>query len=71
MALRLDEDWKCIVKLAWSFRLIILAGILSGLELVLPVLIPGWPPGIAALASMGICVAAAVARIVAQQGVKG
>ena len=34
--MKLYDNWKDIVKRAWSIRFIILAGMLSGCEVVLP-----------------------------------
>jgi len=67
--MKLDDNWKLIVKKAWSARLMILAAILSGVEVVLPFLSESIPRGTFAVLS-GITVAAAfVARLVAQKGI--
>lgn len=69
--MKLVDDWRAVVRRAWSIRLMIVAGVLSGLEVVLP-LIDGWVPldrGVFAALS-GITVAAAfVARLVAQKDI--
>lgn len=66
----LVSNWRDVVRKAWSVRLMILAGLLSGLEVALP-LIDGVyeiPRGLFAALS-GVTVAGAfVARIVAQKG---
>jgi len=67
--MKLVDNWKLIVKKAWSARLMILAAILSGVEVVLPFLSESIPRGTFAVLS-GITVAAAfVARLVAQKGI--
>lgn len=67
--MKLVDNWKSIIKRAWSLRLMILAAILSGVEVVLPFLSESIPRGTFAVLS-GITVAAAfVARLVAQKGI--
>lgn len=62
-------NWRAVLRQAWSIRLIILAGFLSGLEIFLPLIdglfdIPrGLFAGLSALTTMG----AFVARIIAQK----
>lgn len=69
--MKLAPDWQVVLRRAWSIRLMLIAAILSGLEVVLP-LLQGFislPPGIFAALS-GLTVSAAfVARLVAQKGV--
>jgi len=66
----LVSNWRDVVRKAWSVRLLLIAGIMSGLEVFLP-LIDGLyeiPRGVFAALS-GVTVAGAfVARIVAQKG---
>ncbi|WP_105430398.1 hypothetical protein [Neorhizobium sp. T6_25] len=64
-------DWRRVLRRAWSIRLLIIAGILSGIELVLSLpdiqLWLDWPPGIfAALSFLATC-CAFVARLLVQQ----
>jgi hypothetical protein len=67
--MKLVDNWESIIKKAWSMRLMILAAILSGVEVVLPFLSESIPRGTFAVLS-GITVAAAfVARLVAQKGI--
>lgn len=67
----LIANWWQVLKRAWSVRLMIIAAVLSGLEVALP-LIDGVfpiPPGVFAALS-GVTVAGAfVARLLAQKGV--
>ncbi|MGN6773515.1 MAG: hypothetical protein ACTHJQ_27255 [Rhizobiaceae bacterium] len=72
--MRLAEDWRVVLRHAWSIRLIVVAGVLSGIEAVLP-LIGTFPVSetiqIAIAIATPIVVAAAfVARLVAQEKVK-
>lgn len=66
--MRLDPRWKEILKRAWSIKLIILAGVLTGAEFLLPFFDGVFPRGIFAALSFAVVCAAFVARIVAQKG---
>lgn len=67
--MKLYENWKEIVKKAWSIRFMIAAGVLSGVEVALPFFASAMPHGIFAMLS-GLSVGAAfVARLVAQRDV--
>ena len=61
------DDWKTILKKAWSIRLMLMAGILSGIEVVLPLFIDTFPRGVFAILSILFTGAAFVARIMAQK----
>ena len=65
---RLVTDWKAVLKRAWSIRLLVLAGVLSGAEVALPLLpsFISWNPGVFALLSFLATAGAFVARLVAQ-----
>lgn len=67
----LVRNWRQVLKRAWSVRLMLIAGLLSGLEFAIPYL-DGYvdiPPRLFALLS-GLTVAAAfVARLLAQKDV--
>jgi hypothetical protein len=69
--MKLVADWRRVLRRAWSIRLMILAGLLSGIEAALP-LLDGYvdiPPRLFAVLS-GLTVAAAfVARLVAQKDI--
>lgn len=68
--MKLYDNWKDILRKAWSIRLMVLAGLLSAVEVVLPLFADSIPRGTFAALS-GITVAAAfVARLVAQQDVE-
>lgn len=70
--MHLINDWKWVVTRAWSVRLIIVAALLSGLEVALSVLTamswnPGFPPGVFAAFSGLVTFAALIARFVVQK----
>lgn len=64
--MNLVHDWKRIIRKAWSVRLIIAAGVLSGAEVILPYFDDTLPKGIFAFLSFVVTAAAFVSRIVAQ-----
>ncbi len=65
--MKLYDNWKDLIRRAWSIRLMVVAGILSAVEGVLPWFADDIPRGLFAALS-GVTVAAAfVARLVAQQ----
>lgn len=67
--MRLYENWKIIVKKAWSVRLMGIAFLLTMAEVMLPFFSEAVPDRVFALLS-GLCVAGAfVSRIVAQRDV--
>lgn len=67
--MRLIDEWRVVLRRAWSSRLMLLAGLLSGLEVVLPLLngVLPIPPGIFAALSFVTVAAAFVARVIAQK----
>jgi len=70
--MRLAEDWRVVLRHAWSIRLIVIAGLLSGVEAALPLfsdLLP-IPPAALAGGTFVVVAAAFVARLVAQEKVK-
>lgn len=64
--MRLDAEWRRIIKKAWSFRLVLLAAVLSGLEIVLPYMVDKFPNGVFITLSFVVTVAALIARVIAQ-----
>lgn len=66
----LISDWKKIVKKAWSFRLMAIAGVLTGIETLLPYFADDLPRGVFSIATMLAITGAMVARLVAQQEFK-
>lgn len=65
----LFENWKQIATKAWSMRLMLLAGVLSGAEVALPYFVSVIPPGSFAIASAVVTACAMVARVVVQKNV--
>ena len=67
--MQLYNNWKEILRRSWSVRFIILAGVLSGIEVVLPFFSDAIPRNLFALLSFFAVSAAFVARLVAQRGI--
>lgn len=67
--MKLLQDWKLLVRKAWSLRLMAVAAVLSGLEAVVPLTAPWLDRRTFALIMFGIVAAAFVARLLAQKGV--
>jgi hypothetical protein len=68
--MKLLENWRDIIKRAWSMRLMVLAALLSGVEIVLPLFSEALPRGLFAVLSFLAVAGAFVARIVAQKGLE-
>ena len=66
--MKLVDHWRDVLKKAWSMRLMVLAAILSGVEVVLPFFSEAIPRGIFAVLSFFAVAGAFVARLVAQKG---
>lgn len=64
--MRLIDNWRKVLRKAWSIRLIVLAGLLSGAEIVLPLFVESIPRNLFAALSMLVTAGAFVARIVSQ-----
>lgn len=64
---RLYENWRQVLRRAWSVRLMLLAGALSAVEVVLPFFDGEIPRGLFAALSGVATGAAFVARLVAQK----
>ncbi len=63
----LISNWKSVLRKAWSIRLIVLAGLLSAAEIVLPMFADAIPRGVFAVLTMLTVAGAFVSRIVAQK----
>lgn len=63
-------NWRAVLRHAWSIRLIIIAGLLSGIEVALPLVGDAiqLPSGLFAGLSLLVTAAAFVARLSAQKG---
>lgn len=68
--MRLADDWKVILRRAWSVRLMLLAALLSGAEFALPYFGDKVPPGVFAALGFVVTGAALVARFIAQKGLE-
>ena len=64
--MKLLNNWKYIASKAMSMRFVLLAGVLSGIEVILPLFVDSMPRGIFASLSLFASVAGAIARLVAQ-----
>jgi hypothetical protein len=67
--MRLYDNWREIMRRSWSLRFIILAGLLSGCEIALPLFADQIPRNLFAVLSFAAVSAAFVARLVAQKGI--
>ncbi|KAB2788117.1 hypothetical protein F9K97_03155 [Brucella anthropi] len=67
--MQLVPDWRHVLRKAWSVRLILLAGLLTGVEVVLPLLGDAYPipTGLFAILSLVVTMAAFVMRLVSQK----
>jgi hypothetical protein len=68
----LADDWRSILRYAWSLRLIALATLLSAIEFALPMFMADPPVhrGVFAALAFVVSIAAAIARLVAQRSVR-
>lgn len=67
--LKLYENWREILKRAWSLRFMALAALLSGVEVALPFFESSFPRGVFAMLSAAAVAGAFVARLVAQKNI--
>ena len=69
---KVRKDWKWILRRAWSVKLILVAGLLTGLEVFLPLIFDHGllvtSPWIYPVAMLILTTAALIARIIAQDG---
>ena len=65
----LIPDWKRVLRRAWSIRLMLLAGLLSGLEAILPIVMDvlPWPRWLASTVISFVVGLAFVTRLMAQK----
>jgi len=66
--MKLLSNWRNILKKAWSIRLLVIAGLLSGLEVILPYFADAMPRGVFSALSLAVICSAFVTRLLAQQG---
>jgi hypothetical protein len=67
--MKLYSNWKEILVKAWSIRFMLIAGVLSGIEIVLPLFADQFPRHVFASLSFIFVSAAFVSRLVAQRDV--
>lgn len=60
------DDWRKIVRRAWSIRLSIVAAIFTAAEVVVPLFGDVLPRGVFVLLAFSASIGAAIARVVAQ-----
>jgi hypothetical protein len=65
--IKLYSNWYDIVKKAWSIRFIVLAGLLTAAEVILPMFENDIPRNVFAFLSLGAVAGAFISRLVAQQ----
>lgn len=68
--MKLLHNWRQVIVKAWSMRLMFLAGVLSGAEIVLPHFAGELPRGLFAGLSFVAVAGGFVARLVAQKGIE-
>ena len=68
--MKLYSNWKNIVRKAWSIKFIILAGILSASEVILPLFFDYFDRGTFAVLSFIAVSGAFISRIVAQKDIE-
>ena len=69
---KVRKDWKWILRRAWSVKLILVAGLLTGLEVFLPLIFDHgllvFAPWIYPVVMLALTTAALIARVIAQEG---
>lgn len=65
--IRLNSDYKNIIKYAWSIKFAVLAGIFSGIQVVLPLFMEVFNPIYFAVLSFLSAVAVVISRVIAQK----
>ena len=71
--MKLVVNWRAVLRRAWSIRLVLLAGLLSGAEVALPLFGEAGivRPGLLSVLSFIATAGAFVARLIAQESVSG
>lgn len=65
--MKMLDNWKLLVRKAWSLRLLALAAVLSGLEAIAPFAAPWLGQRTFAVLMFSIVAAAFIARLLAQK----
>ena len=63
----LVDEWKTVARRAWSVRLAAVAGLMGGIEGILPLFTDAIPRGIFAMLTVLASIGAMVARLVSQE----
>lgn len=71
MNLTLNENWRVIVRKAWSLKFMALAGIFSTAEAVLPLYSDQFPRGLFASLTAASILGGMGARLFIQKGIDG
>lgn len=66
--MKLVHNWRDVLRKAWSVRWMVVAALLSGLEVALPFFAESFPRGLFAAGSFVTVAGAFVARFIAQKG---
>lgn len=64
--MKLKSNWRDIARKAWSFKFGVIAGLFSGLEVILPLFADNFPRTLFALLSFIAVMGAVVSRLIAQ-----
>ena len=67
--MKLYDNWRMILRKSWNLRLVLIAGIHSGGEVVIPLIGDYFPPALFAGLSFFFCAGAFIARLVAQKDI--
>lgn len=67
--MKLYDNWRQILRKSWSLRFILVAGVLSGCEVALPLIGDRFEPGVFAGLSSAFTCAAFIARLIAQKDI--
>jgi hypothetical protein len=68
--MKLYTNWKEIVRKAWSIKFIILAGVLSATEVILPLFFDYFDRGTFAILSFLAVSGAFISRLIAQKDIE-
>ena len=68
--MKLIDDAQKVLRKAWSVRLMLLAGVLSGFEAITAFIQPDEPPAWWALLVFAVTMGALIARFVAQRNMR-
>ena len=64
--MKLIDNWRTVLRKAWSIRVILLSAALTGVEMALPLFTDAFPRNVFLGLSIVVAIAAAVFRIIAQ-----